>query len=110
MGSTVRATVAAAKTPLPQGGRSGPPEQETSPVQERVFARLDRRSVFCATRGWRAGGHVQVAIMGRHPHEGDLLPRGCAKGARARRCAVSGGKGGASTQSERAGALERMAR
>ena len=110
VGPFVCATIAAAETSHPQSGRSGAVEQETSPVQERVFARLDRRSVFCATRGGWLSAHVQVARMGRHPPEEDLLPRGCAKSARARRRAVSGGEGGASTGSQRVGALERMAR
>ena len=61
--------------------------KKTSPVQKKVFARLDRRSLFWATRTTRAGAHLQDSRVGRHSRGKDLLPRGFPKSPRTGRCA-----------------------
>ena len=109
VGSPVRPTVVTTETTDPEGGKSGASQQETSPFSKRVFARLDRRSLFRATRATRAGAHLQDSRMGRHSRGRDLLPRRFAKSPRAGRCALSGGKSVAQTRPERVGALERLA-
>ena len=108
-GSSLRPTVATTETTDTEGRKSGASQQETSPFPKRVFARLDRKRLFRATRATRAGAHLQDSRMGRHFRGRDLLPRGFAKRPRAGRCALSGGKSVAQTRPERVGALERLA-
>ena len=65
-------TTAASETST-ESRRSGQIEQEVQKVQEKLFARLDQRSVWCQEGTARESTLVQDRRMGRHTRGRDVL-------------------------------------